>query len=639
MTNNTDAQAQPGTSALAEKYAIERDKRYKARAKHQWLSVRDIPNANLAKDHFIDYARARANEPQVKDGDYRRVAIIGAGHSGILFAVRLIQAGISAEDILLIDTAGGYGGVWYWNRYPGLMCDVESYIYLPLLEETNYVPKHKYSYGAEIRNNSEMIAEKYHLQGLFTTTATKMEWSEDEAKWTTHLTRDLGPGGSVKLAINSQYLLIAAGPITEPKMPDVAGIDGYLKSDGHIFHTARWDYGQTGGSQDNPELTSLRGKKVAVVGTGATAVQVIPEVAKHADKLYVLQRTPSYVGLRGQKETDPTEWAEVAKGNGWQQARAGNFNLIISNEPQPRNLVGDGWTETGAWAAYHGGKGKYPFVTPDVVQDHIQYFLDLDTPRANRNRALIDKLISDKGLAEHLKPWYPGWCKRPVFNDNYFPTFTQPNVQLVDLEGKSIEKFTSKGVVANGAEIDVDLVILATGFETPPEASAATRSNALIFGRNGKSLDDKWTSPEFGTLHGYMTTEFPNLFFQGSFGQAIAFNLTSIYDIQAKHCAFLIQKADTASQPGRKTIIEAPIEAEREWNNETTKRSLHYSTLPLCTPGYFTGDAQAKIPETPEEIALASKRTIWPGGATDFSRRLAQWRYAGEWKKLIKIEA
>jgi cation diffusion facilitator CzcD-associated flavoprotein CzcO len=637
MTTDTAPSAGgPDVKFLEHKYAEERDKRYAARAEHQYLSLREIRDAEFAKDPFVDYERARANETDIHDGEFRQFVIIGAGHNGLLFAVRLIEAGVSADKILLIDNASGYGGVWYWNRYPGLMCDVESYIYLPLLEETNFVPKHRYSYGEEIRANTELIAKKYNLQALFTTTATRMDWDDDRVEWTTQVTRDLGQkNGKVNMKIKSQFLFIASGPLTAPKMPDVPGIDDYLEAGGRIFHSARWDYELTGGTQQNPEMTKLRGKKVAVVGTGATAVQVIPEVAKYAETLYVCQRTPSYVGLRGQKETHPDDWKRVARGKGWQAARADNFNLQISNDPEPENLVGDGWTETGAFAAFQGGKGKYPIVTPEVVEDHVSYFMKLDVERANNKRALVDKLVVDQAVADQLKPWYPGWCKRPVFNDNYLPTFTKPNVQLVDLDGKSIEKFTSKGIVANGIEYDVDIIVLATGFETLPHASAATRADAPIRGRNGRLLDDKWNSSEFGTLHGYMTHDFPNLFFQGVFGQAVASNLTRLYDFQAEHLAFLVEKALSSASKGEKAIVEAPKAAEEEWNKELSKRALYWSTLPICTPGYFTGDAQLKPMRTPEEFALAAKRIAWPGGATDFGRILARWRDAGEWKRVI----
>ncbi|KAF2810599.1 putative monooxygenase [Mytilinidion resinicola] len=641
MTTDTAplAAGEPDVKVLARKYAEERDKRYAARAEHQYLSLREIRDAEFAQDPFVDYEHARANETEIHDGEFRQCVIIGAGHNGLLFAVRLIEAGISVDNILLIDNASGYGGVWYWNRYPGLMCDVESYIYLPLLEETGFVPKHRYSYGEEIRTNTESIAKKYNLKALFTTTATRMDWDDDRVEWTTQVTRDLGQEGKVDIKIRSQFLFIAAGPLTVPKMPDVPGMDEYLEAGKHIFHSARWDFELTGGTQQNPEMTKLRDKKVAIVGTGATGVQVIPEVAKYAEKLYVCQRTPSYVGTRGQKETDPDDWKRVARGKGWQAARADNFNLLISNDPEPENLVGDGWTETGANAAFQGGKGKYPIVTPEVVADHVAYFMEMDVEQANNKRALIDKVVANKTVAEQLKPWYAGWCKRPIFNDDYLPTFTRPNVQLVDLDGKSIEKFTSKGIVANGIEYDVDIIVLATGFELLPNASASTRANAPIRGRNGRLLDDKWNSYEYDTLHGCMSHDFPNLFFQGVFGQATSSNLTRLYSFQAEHCAFVVQKALSSAPKGEMAIVETPIAAEEEWGQETSKRALFFSTLPLCTPGYFTGDAQVRTPGTPEEIAFMAKRIPWPGGVTDYGRILGRWRDAGEWKTVVSAKS
>lgn len=292
-------------------------------------------------------------------------------------------------------------------------------------------------------------------------------------------------------------------------------------------------------------------------------------------------------------------------------------------------------TETGANAAFQGGKGKYDIVTPEVVADHVAYFMELDVEQANKKRALIDKLVADKTVAEKLKPWYAGWCKRPVFNDNYLPAFTRPNVELVDLDGKSIERFTSKGLVANGIEYDVDIVILATGFELLPHASATTRANAPIVGRNGTLLDEKWNSFDYGTLHGLMSHDFPNLFFQGVFGQASSSNLSRLYDFQATHCAFLVEKALALAPEGEKAIVETSKAAEDEWGQELAKRAMWFSTLPICTPGYFSGDAMVKPPGTPEEIAFMAKRIQWPGGVTDWGRTLGRWRDAGEWKTVI----
>ncbi|EXJ92431.1 hypothetical protein A1O3_00982 [Capronia epimyces CBS 606.96] len=682
----------PDLQELEHKYAEEADKRWKARPEHQYLALREIRDAEFAKDPWVDYERARAFETQreVHDGDFRQVVIVGAGHNGILFAARLIDAGIEASQILIIDNGSGFGGVWYWNRYPGLMCDVESYIYLPLLEETGYIPTRRYARGEEIRGHAERIAQRYGMQALFTTTATSMDWDDERVEWTTQVRRDLGPdsGGVVELKIRSQFLFVAAGPLTGPKMPDVPGIDEYLAAGGQMFHSARWDYSITGGTQAKPELTKLRDKSVAVVGTAATAVQLIPEVAKYARELYVCQRTPSYVGLRGQRDTDRDEFrTRVAVKPGWQGARADNFNLRISNDPEPENLVGDGWTEVGGWAAFQGGKGKFGYdpVPPDGVADHVAYFMELDQDRANRIRALVDRLVADYDpkVAENLKAWYPGWCKRPIFHDDYLPTFTRPNVHLVDMDGRGIDRFTATGnrpgLVAGGQEYPVDLVILATGFEVPPYASAETRAAAPIRGRHGRVFDQKWNDPaDFGTLHGFMAHGFPNLFFQGVFGQASSSNLTRLYDFQAQHLAFIVAKAVAkaaaenestgqgqgqvqngikegpdqgqaeingqaphSNSDSRKTVavVETSKAAEDAWTDQLAKRALFWTTLPICTPGYFNGDAQVKPPGTSEELALAAKRVMWPGGVTDYGRTLIKWREAGEWKSIISTRS
>ncbi|KIX05627.1 uncharacterized protein Z518_03599 [Rhinocladiella mackenziei CBS 650.93] len=624
---------------LEQKFIEERNKRLKGadEAAEQYVAIKNTEHSEYAADPFVDYERARAAEPSVHEGSWQKVVIVGAGHHGLLFAVRLIEAGISADDILLVDNAGGYGGAWYWNRYPGLMCDVEGYIYLPLLEETGYVPKHRYSYGQEIRANAEQIAAKYKLRALFTSTVTSLDWDDDRGEWNIQMSRVLHKGDKpVQLGIRSQFAFVAAGPFTSPKMPAIPGIDDFLGRGGQIFHTARWNYSVTGGSQEEPEMLGLKGKKVGIVGTGATSVQVVPEVAKYAKELFVFQRTPSFIGVRAQKLTTPEDWRRVASAKGWQAARAQNFHARITNEPEDEDLIVDGWTEGLAFAAFIGGKGRFPFVTPETIEEHVSYFMDLDAERTAKIRARVDQEVGDVAVAEKLKPWYPGWCKRPVFNDDYLQTFNLPHVHLVDTNGKGVETFSRRGIIANGIDHDLDVIILGTGYESHPAATPTTRSGAPIHGRGGRSFDDKWDSPtEFGTLHGFMCHGFPNLFFQGAAHQGMSFNLTGVYDIQAKHLAFLVKQALSCTPSGERAVIEAPQEAEDEWNKEIAKGSLWLSTMQICTPGYFTGDGKVKPPASPEEAQLASKRLPYCRGPVRFSRELQRWRDSGKWAELF----
>lgn len=436
--------------------------------------------------------------------------IIGGGHSGLLYAVRLLDAGFRAEDIVLVDIAGGFGGTWYWNRYPGLMCDVEAYIYMPLLEETGYMPKHKYSYGAKIRGQCERIAAHYRLQGQFCTQVKHQQWDDAKRRWIVKMTQTLGASQDpVELIIETQFLISAAGGLCVPHAPKLPGLQE-LMANRKVFHSARWDWEYTGGSQDEPDMVNLKGKKVSIIGTGATAIQIVPELAKWVDHLYVFQRTPTYVGPRNQQETTPEDWKNVAYKKGWQYERQDNVNQFVINDPVPENMIGDGWTapDSHSVAGFIGSPSK--LVTADTIEEHITSMYQMDIARAEQLRAHIANVVKDESSAQNLQPWYAGWCKRPVFNDDYLTSFNQPNVTLVATDGSGVSGFTESGVIANGILYDLDVLVLATGFYTSgKDPSPSGQSNAPIVGRNGVEAMQKWCSQDFGVLFGSSPTGFP----------------------------------------------------------------------------------------------------------------------------------
>jgi cation diffusion facilitator CzcD-associated flavoprotein CzcO len=197
----------------------------------------------------------------------------------------------------------------YWNRYPGAMCDIESYIYMPLLEEIGYMPSEKYAKAKELLAHSRMIGEKFDLysRALFQTETKEMRWNEDEGKWVTHTAR----GDK----ITSRFIIPAAGPLHRPKLLGVPGIEDFK---GHAFHSSRWDFDYTGGDPLGG-LHKLKDKRVGIIGTGATAVQIVPHLGEWAKQLYVFQRTPSSIDVRGNKPTDAA-WAKSLK-KGWQKER------------------------------------------------------------------------------------------------------------------------------------------------------------------------------------------------------------------------------------------------------------------------------------------------------------------------------
>src|SRR5260221_11831550 len=211
---------------LREKYREERDKRLRSDGNEQFVEVKG-DFSRYIDDPYVDpgFTRAPLN-------DEVEVVIIGGGFGGLLAGARLREAGI--QSIRMIEKGGDFGGTWYWNRYPGAQCDIEAYIYLPLLEETGYIPKEKYSYAPEIMEHSRRIAKKFNLYRdvLFQTQIKEIKWDEEAAKWIA--TTDRGDH------MRARVVVMSKGPLNRPKLPGLPGIDNFK---GHTFHTSRWDYG------------------------------------------------------------------------------------------------------------------------------------------------------------------------------------------------------------------------------------------------------------------------------------------------------------------------------------------------------------------------------------------------------------
>lgn len=386
--------------AIRKRYAEEANKRSRPDGMKQFVPLTEAEEERvraLAQDPWVDHDTLNAQDSPIKDNETYRVFVLGAGFGGLQFAVRLINEGVAtADEIRIADAGGGFGGTWYWNRYPGLHCDLESYIYLPLLEETGYIPKSRYSPGEEIRLHAERIAQHWDLtdKTLFRSDVQSARWDDETQLWTVKLTQQRGPAlEPLSIEFRAQYVYLAAGVLTQPKVPRIPGLSSFS---GSIFHTARWHYDVSGGSPADQTLTGLKGKKVAVIGTAATAIGVIPEVAKYAGELYVVQRTPAYVKERNQRPTDLEEFkAKVAGEKGWQWERQRNFNTFITNSVKPgqENLVGDGWTDMPAYSALLGSP-THGVVDPDPdnLAEHATKFHVLDLPHMEAVRSRIDKL-------------------------------------------------------------------------------------------------------------------------------------------------------------------------------------------------------------------------------------------------------
>ena len=581
---------------LRAKYLAERDKRLRPEGEAQYLET---------TGEYAHYANvdpmAPEREPREAITGEVDVVIIGGGFSGMLMAARLLDRGIT--DVRIIESGADFGGTWYWNRYPGAQCDIESYCYLPLLEETGYMPKEKYSYAPEIFEHSQRIGNQYGLYdlALFQTHVTDLSWNEHINRWIVNTDR----GDAIK----ARFTITATGPASKPKL---AGIPGIHDFKGHSFHTSRWDYDYTGGSHEGG-LDKLADKRVAIIGTGATAIQAVPHLGAAAKQLYVFQRTPSSVDLRGNKPTDP-EWAKSLQ-PGWQQERRQNFNAIVIGEAFDEDLVNDAWTEI-----FRDLKTMAPIGEKQDTSAEGEFMAEVaDFRKMNRIRARVDDVVKDAEAAEALKPWYRQFCKRPTFNDDYLDTFNRPNVTLVDTSpAHGVERITEHAVVANGVEYEVDCIIYATGFEigTAPRR----RIDFDIRGVDGKSLFDYW-SQGVRTLHGHSTRGFPNWFFVGIGQNGLSVNMTSMFDEQARHVAYII---DEVQERGA-TAVQPTEAGEAAWVAEIRRLGITTNAfIESCTPGYYNSEGQFD-----KTVGTLAGEAYAPG-ANAFNKMLAAWRASGD---------
>ncbi len=581
---------------LRAKYRYERDKRLREDGNAQYQEV---------ADEFASYTDDPYSEWVERDplNDEVQVAIIGGGFGGLLMGGRLREAGF--DDIRVIEQAGDFGGTWYWNRYPGAMCDVESYCYLPLLEELNYVPKHKYSYAPEIFEHSKAIARHYDLytNACLQTGVSEMRWDDTSGRWIIHTDR-----GD---AIRAQFVAMANGPLNRPKLPGIPGITSFK---GHTFHTSRWDYDYTGGDSEG-NLSGLADKRVAIIGTGATAVQCIPHLGAGTKHLYVFQRTPSSIDVRNNQATDSDFVQQLEPG--WQQRRMENFNILVSGGDQEEDLVADGWTEIFRNLTGIAAKTAARELGRRLSSREKGQLMELlDFQKMNQVRSRAEAIINDPNTAEALKPWYRQFCKRPCFHDEYLPTFNRSNVTLVNTDGRGVERITERGIVANGTEYPVDCIVFATGFEVG--TSYTRRAGYDIIGRNGLSLSDKWANG-WRTLYGLQANSFPNCFFLGFTQTALSVNVPHALNEQAKHVTYIL---DQARQRGA-TRIEATLEAEELWLAEMQdKARIAERFYAECTPGYYNNEGKL-------DASNGFFAGTYGAGPIRFFRILDDWRSTG----------
>lgn len=593
ITDRTDLRA---------KYQEERDKRLRPEGNAQYLQ----PTGKFA--HFLDdpYTEVVPRQPLE---DEVTVAVIGAGFAGLVTGARLKEAGV--EDVRLIDGGGDVGGTWYWNRYPGAMCDTAAMIYLPLLEETGHMPSQKYTMAPEIFGHAKRIATTFDLynNALFSTQVTALDWDETTHRWIISTNR----GDK----ICAQFVTMGTGPLHRPKLPGVPGIDTF---EGHCFHTSRWDYEYTGGDPSGAPLTKLADKRVGIIGTGATSVQCIPHLARDAQELFVFQRTPSSIDVRNNQKIDAEEFA--ALGEGWQQEWAINFATLQTGGFTDVDLVKDGWTDIAQRIRDRVvAEMSVPGVEfgPETVK---RAFDESDDEKMDEIRSRVDAIVSDPETAENLKPWFRQLCKRPCFHDEYLQAYNEPGAHLIDTAGQGVERIDATGVWVAGEHYELDCLIFASGFEVGTEY--ARRAGFETIGRNGEELSEHWAEG-MTTLHGINVHGFPNLFIVGpNQGANLISNIThNLVEAGTTVAATIAHAAACEAE-----TVEVTEQAEQAWIDllDGTGTSI-FGNLD-CTPGYYNNEGK---PMGRRERLGASG---YPAGPVAYFAYIDNWRSNGEFAGL-----
>jgi cation diffusion facilitator CzcD-associated flavoprotein CzcO len=472
-----------------------------------------------------------------------------------------------------------------------------------------FMPSKKFSEGSEIQAYARSITERFGFadKALFHTQVTSLKWDDTIQRWQVGTNR----GDTIR----ARFVIVASGVLNMPKLPAVQGIDRFK---GKIFHTSRWDYDYTGGSYGNPSLDKLADKRVAIVGTGATAIQAVPPLGEYAKQLYVIQRTPSTVDKRPNPATDP-DWAAGLQ-PGWQKERMANFHRGAQEVFQPgeQDLICDIWTEINRnLSAELAAAGN-----PVTMEEFMAKREEMDFRVMERLRARCDELVNDPATAEALKPYYYHMCKRPLSSDSYYPTFNRPNVTLLDVSNtQGLQEMTEKGFIANGVEYEIDCMIFASGFEVTSDLERRW-SISTFEGRDGVSIYDHWRKGP-STLHGITTHGFPNMAFIGYIQGGINSSVTEHFGRQGAHAAWIfaetLRRGLNEVEPSKEGQ-DAYVKTYNEIKMDVTEM------MARCPPGYFNNEGGD------------NKWALFPGwgyGWDHFEAMLADWRGNGNMEGMV----
>jgi cation diffusion facilitator CzcD-associated flavoprotein CzcO len=587
--------------AVHSRYRAERDKRLRPDGNEQYVE----PTGAFAR--LLDDPWTPRSERTPLDCDVE-VLIVGGGFAGLAAGARLRQAGV--DDVRIVDGAGDVGGVWYWNRYPGAMCDTAAMVYLPLLEETGTVPSAKYVAAPEIHAHARRIAETFDLYdgALFSTQIRSLEWDDDARRWLVHTDRDD--------VLRARFVVTGTGPLHRPKLPGIPGIDTFA---GHWFHTSRWDWPYTGGDPSGAPMTGLADKRVGIIGTGATAVQCIPHLARDAGALFVFQRTPSSIDVRANRPIDPEWFASLAPG--WQRRWLENFAVLQTGGFAEKDLVQDGWTDIAVRirdrvvAEVSAGAP----LGPELIRTAYEA---CDDEKMAEIRARVDAVVDDPATAAALKPWYRQLCKRPCFHDEYLPAYNAPNVHLVDTDGRGVERIDADGVWVAGEHFGVDCLVFASGFEWGTDL--ARRCGYETTGRGGRTLSAHWADG-MRTMHGIHVHGFPNLFVLGlAQGANLISNVThNLVEAATTVAAVVAHARDVGA-----VEVEVTADAEDAWVERIGTGGRGMLGSPDCTPGYYNNEGR---PMGRRELLNVAGDPAGPVGYFTF---IDSWRRSGRFDGL-----
>lgn len=587
--------------AIHARYRAERDKRLREDGNEQYVE----PVGAFA--HYLEdpYVPVTPREPLT---DEVTVAFIGGGFAGLVTGARLKEAGV--DDVRIIEKGGDFGGTWYWNRYPGAQCDTTSFVYMPLLEETGHMPTEKYAHAPEILDHCRRIGAHYDLydNAVFSTEVTDVSWDDGASRWIIRTNR----GDEMR----AKYVCMGTGPLHRPKLPGIPGIESYA---GHSFHTSRWDYEYTGGDPAGAPMENLADKRVGIIGTGATSVQCIPHLARACGSLHVFQRTPSSIDIRNNRPTDPDWFENEVFEPGWQYKWLMNFTTLQTGGFADEDLVMDGWTDI---AKRIRDKVIEMGAEEFSAETMLRAFNESDDEKMEEIRRRVDEVVADDDTAEALKPWYRQLCKRPCFHDEYLDAYNNPNVHLVDTDGKGVERIDETGVWVDGEHYELDCLIYASGFEVG--TSYVRRSGYDVTGRDGRTIGDYWADG-MRSMHGIHVAGFPNLFVVSpSQGANLISNVPHNLLEAGQTIATIVAHGEEIGAQE----IEVTQDAEDAWIDKLLANPRLFGGNADCTPGYYNNEGQPAGPSAMLNMAG------YPEGPVAYFHYIDRWRASGDFAGL-----